>query len=418
MMSKFLNQILQIFDFCTVYYVVQLVRCVLFSLIVSAVVLPLRKTLLKNNVFVKGALWSLFIPVLFVGKLKFFDESETGVRLFWWLREILLNHTWICWLYLCGVLVYALILIHKKGKLKRFIAGLEKREIGDTPVYVTEIPVTPSTIGIFRPKIVVPEIMLKEYDQEEIQTILLHEKTHIRQGHLVYYFLWNVLRVLLWPNLLLTVGTKYLREDMEEICDLITIHRSGEEAYTYGQLLLRSMKILQAESEDLNMYANFTGDKEYQNIRQRITRIARYKPYKKIRAVSTIAVMTSCLVCAVIGIRSISYGRNIDNDNMIVYGYENGSGDIVFSGRSETLSPMITYDDDYVYVQREDFDRFLQARNARGEIFLVFGGFVKLPGIGGFGFSCEYENDEEKKIVQIPYENYQDNWLIKFYKIL
>ena len=29
-----------------------------------------RKTLLKNKVFLKGALWSLFVPVSFAGKIK------------------------------------------------------------------------------------------------------------------------------------------------------------------------------------------------------------------------------------------------------------------------------------------------------------------------------------------------------------
>lgn len=49
------------------------------------------------------------------------------------------------------------------------------------------MPVTPSTMGVFRHKIVIPEIILKEYSREELQTILLHEKTHIRLGHLLFY---------------------------------------------------------------------------------------------------------------------------------------------------------------------------------------------------------------------------------------
>lgn len=64
-----------------------------------------------------------------------------------------------------------------------------------------------------------PEVILKEYDQKEFQAILLHEKTHIRLGHLLCYFLWDILRVLLWLNPFLGIGTKYFREDMEEICD-------------------------------------------------------------------------------------------------------------------------------------------------------------------------------------------------------
>ena len=55
----------------------------------------------------------------------------------------------------------------------------------------------------------------------------------------------------------------YFREDMEENCDFVTIQRSRRNAYTYGQLILKSMRILQVEGEDFNMYATFTGDKEY-----------------------------------------------------------------------------------------------------------------------------------------------------------
>ena len=41
------------------YYAIQLVRCTLISFAVFMVVLLLRKTLLKNRVFLKGALWSI-----------------------------------------------------------------------------------------------------------------------------------------------------------------------------------------------------------------------------------------------------------------------------------------------------------------------------------------------------------------------
>ena len=75
----FWNSGIQFSNSCAVYYVVQLVRCVLLSFVVFACVLILRKTALKNKVFLKGALWSLFIPVLFVGKMKFFYENGIGV---------------------------------------------------------------------------------------------------------------------------------------------------------------------------------------------------------------------------------------------------------------------------------------------------------------------------------------------------
>jgi hypothetical protein len=134
----------------------------------------------RNSVFLKGALWSLFIPVLFVGKMKFFYENKIGVMLFFWWTEICMNHIWICWLYVCGIFVCAILLLGRRRKLRKLVAGMEKRKIDDTFVYVTDAPVSPFTIGVFKPQIVIPKIILEEYDKKEFQTILLHEKVLIR----------------------------------------------------------------------------------------------------------------------------------------------------------------------------------------------------------------------------------------------
>ena len=403
-------------NLCAFYYTVQLVRCVVISFAVFAVVFALRKTILKDRVFWKGTLWALFIPVLFTGRMKFFDETGIGRIISAWWNMITVKRIWICWIYLGIVFAYAVLLFCKRRKLKKQVAGMEKRELEGTSVFVTNLPVTPSTIGIFRPRIVMPEIILKEYGRQEIQTILLHEKTHIRLGHLLFYLLWDVLRVLLWLNPLLTVGTGYFREDMEEICDWVTIQRSEGKAYSYGQILLKSMKILQTESEDFNMYAAFAEDKEYRDIRQRVMRIAEFKPYKRITAVGTPLVAALCVMGAVFGIKAGSYDRNIEIDSVLIYGF--ADGDVTFIDYSDELRQIVSFDDNYVYVDSEAFDSVLQKNNAKGDIFIVFGGYLKLPGIGGYGYSCQYENAGDEKIVQIPYYNYQNDRLIQLLKLI
>lgn len=414
--QEFWNSGISFLNLCAVYYVTQILKCIQISFIVFVFVYFLRKTLLKNRVFLKGMLWSLFIPVLFAGKIKFFYENTIGIILFSWWTEICKIHIWMNWLYLCGIFVYAARLFYKKRKLKKLVAGMERRILKDTSVYVTKMPVTPSTIGIFRPQIVMPEVMLKEYDRKELQTILLHEKTHIQLGHLLFYFLWDILRALLWLNPLLTIGTKFFREDMEEICDWVTIQRSEGKAYAYGRLLLKSMRVLQTENENFNMFATFAGDKEYQNIRQRVTRIALYRPYKQTTAVGTWIAAMLCIIAAVIWIQNISYDRYNENDSMLTYGYDGNN--VTFFDNHDVLRQMITYDDNYVYVDREAFENYLQENNASGDIFIVFGGFYKLPGIGGFGCSCYYESGSKEPMVKIPYESPMGSWRVKLLKLL
>ena len=256
----------------------------------------------------------------------------------------------------------------------------------------------------------------KEYDQKELQTILLHEKTHIRLGHLLFYFLWDMSRVLLWVNPLFTMSVKLLREDMEEICDWATMQQSEEKAYVYGKLLLKSMRVLQVESKNFNMFAAFSGDKEYTNIRQRVTQISQYRPYKRIAVVSILTAVMLCIMGLVVWIQSSSYDRYNENDTMFIYGYD--GKEVTFFEDSDLLRQMISYDDTYVYVGKEAFEDFLQKINATGDVFIVFGGFYKLPGFVGTGYSCYYESGSEEPVVRILYEKPTDDWLVALIKVL
>lgn len=404
----FWNSGIQFSNSCAVYYVVQLVRCVLLSFVVFACVLILRKTALKNKVFLKGALWSLFIPVLFVGKMKFFYENGIGVKLFSRLTVMCMSHIWICWLYLCGVFLYAALLFYRRRKLKKMVASMEKRKVDGTVIYVTKTPVTPSTVGVFRPKIIMPEVILKRYEHKEFQTILLHEKTHIRLGHLWFYLLWDILRALLWLNPFLAISTKYFREDMEEICDLVTIKRSEGKAYAYGQLLLKSMRVLQAESEDFNMYATFAGDKEYQSVRQRVTRIARYKPYKGVVAVSTLVATMLCVVVVLLWTQNVSYDRYNPLDSIVVY--DMGTGTKLISD-GKALREAVSYDESYIYVNAETFQELIRDSTVSYEnICFYVGGYYKLPGIGGGGVGFGYLETAnlENGILKIEYVKHED----------
>lgn len=415
-MPEFLDRGISFLNICAIYYVIQLIRCAIVSLVPFAFVFLLRKTLLKNRVFLKGALWSLFIPVFFAGKMKFFYENTVGVILFTWWTVLLTKHVWINWLYLCVAFIFGARLICGRRKLKKLVAGMEKRNLDGNTVYVAKMPVTPSAIGVLRPKIIMPALMWKEYDQKELQTILLHEKTHIRLGHLLFYFLWDMSRVLLWVNPLFTMSVKLLREDMEEICDWATMQQSEEKAYVYGKLLLKSMRVLQVESKNFNMFAAFSGDKEYTNIRQRVTQISQYRPYKRIAVVSILTAVMLCIMGLVVWIQSSSYDRYNENDTMFIYGYD--GKEVTFFEDSDLLRQMISYDDTYVYVGKEAFEDFLQKINATGDVFIVFGGFYKLPGFVGTGYSCYYESDDEEPVVRILYEKPTDDWLVALIKVL
>ena len=154
---------------------------------------------------------------------------------------------WVDRIYMTGILIAAICIFGKRLRLRRLVAGMEKVMFENVRIYVTDMSITPFTIGLLKPKIVLPKVMVDSYSGEDLKAIVQHEQTHIRLGHLWCGFAWDVLRCLLWVNPLLTIFQKQFRADMEDICDRVCIQSSGRTAQEYGMVLLKTLKLLSSE---------------------------------------------------------------------------------------------------------------------------------------------------------------------------
>lgn len=405
-----LSGIFNFFDVCAVYYGLQLIRCGIFSFGFFGVVLILRKLLPQNRIFLKGSLWFLLIPVLFVGKLKFFYESESGTSIFSRLTDFCMNNTWLCRIYLLCAVIYFVLLLRKRRKLKKLILNMEKSEFEHTPVYISDIPITPFTAGVMKPKIVIPRIILEKYSSEEIQTILLHEINHIKLLHLVFYLLWDIMRVLLWINPLFMIGVKYFKEDMEKICDKVTIQKSGKNAYAYGEILLKTIKLLRSESNNFNMYAAFSGEKEFGTIKSRVKEIAGYEPYKRKNALCIFICSVLFATASIFCIKAYSFKSYSNYDVLSVYDIESQT---LITEYSNVIENAVRYDEQYIYIDVNALKKLMENSGMSGrEIYIFCGGYYKLPGIGAGG-SCEYLQMSERitdssATIKIDHNNSED----------
>lgn len=106
-----------------------------------------------------------------------------------------------------------------------------------------------------------------------------------------------------------------------------------------------------------------------------------------------------------------------NDENILVYEYADGEGTVI-SDNDNSIHQMISYDDSYVYVDREKFEDFCTKNNAIGDVYIVFGGFYKLPGLVSGGNSCLYETGSDVGVIQIPYEKQNDGWMAELLKIL
>ncbi len=400
----FLNQ-------CSVYFSIQLGRCVLFSFAALGIVLILRCSILKKKIFLKGLLWSIFLLVPFIGKLELFYNNALMCRLFLWWHNCCIAYPVISYGYMIGVVISGVFIFLQHRKLYRQVKNMERGTIGGNKIYISEMPVTPFTIGVFRSKVVVPKVVKDTFEAEELQAVLLHERIHIRLGHLWFYFLWDILRMLLWLNPLLTYCMGYLKEDMEDICDRVTIQKGCSTAYEYGQVLLKSVKLLKAEG--MGMSATFVGEEDYKDLKRRITRVAEYKPYQKTGAVIL------CLMCLLILagmamlVRESSYPKYIERGGV---GFVSETGEYFNLADSDALERAFRIDGQYVYLDRSAFGDILQENGLDEDMdgfWLGFGTYTKLPGIGDTpnGVYVDYSGTETELV--IPYVN-RENFLFEY----
>lgn len=384
---------------CVMYFGMLLGRSVFLSLPVLLVVLLLRRTVFKKTIFIKGMLWCLFLPLPFVGKMRFFYESRIGVRGFLWWHNLCVEQQWVCWIYLLGMVAFGIYIFYRRRNLYRFAVHLRKEQVGDMELSICDRAVTPFTVGVLHPRIVVPELIQKDFHERELQLILLHEKTHIRLGHLWWYAVWDLLRVLLWVNPFLTVCTKYLREDLEEICDRVVIQRSKETAYDYGRLLLNSIRLLGAENIDTPI--TFAGEREYQSIKNRMERVAHFKPYKRTSAVLASFGGIFIAVGLFFGIRQLSYPVYMERTDVSVYNMKLQSWDI---GDQSQLRDVFFLDNGCVCLRKEAWNEILQEQGIEaGDYYICFGGYMKMPGIGGGGNAIYVDGQGEGDLLVIPY---------------
>lgn len=154
-------------DICVVYFALQLMRCVIFSIVLAGVVLLLRRCCFHRMVFAKGMLWPLFLLIPFLGKLKCFYGDTCFIKMSWWLTEIAMSHKWIDYIYMIGVVAVFVRIFCKRYRLRKMMAGMEKTDIGGRSIFVTDMRVTPFTAGLGVPKIVIPRTMIDSYSREE-----------------------------------------------------------------------------------------------------------------------------------------------------------------------------------------------------------------------------------------------------------
>lgn len=188
----------------------------------------------------------------------------------------------VVWMTVCGALLlgYCLMYFMTMRELRKSTHIYEN-------IYRSPDVNVPMVVGIIKPRIILPETIIKE---EYLKHLIAHEKVHIKHRDNLWRLLANLICCIHWFNPLVWLTLKYLFIDMEFACDEKVIRDYDiRERVEYADVLLEFTK-----KEPALYAASFSGG----NVKIRIKRVL---DYKKLSIVASIL-----CICLFVGLAIIS----------------------------------------------------------------------------------------------------------------
>jgi bla regulator protein BlaR1 len=107
---------------------------------------------------------------------------------------------------------------------------------------------TPAIFGVWRIRLLLPTLVLRQLDHQELRMVFLHELAHVRRGDVLLNWVLMLVQFLHWFNPLVLLALHRLRADRELVCDALVLHKiSRDQNLEYGHVLLKLMEVFSRE---------------------------------------------------------------------------------------------------------------------------------------------------------------------------
>ncbi|MGD8190873.1 M56 family metallopeptidase [Brevibacillus ginsengisoli] len=98
---------------------------------------------------------------------------------------------------------------------------------------------SPAVLGFIRPRIILPDSLIRTLDDHQLRIIFYHELAHVKRKDVAVNWLMNGLLILHWFNPLLWYAYHKMREDQEIACDALALTFIGmEQKEFYGHTVI------------------------------------------------------------------------------------------------------------------------------------------------------------------------------------
>ena len=154
------------------------------------------------------------------------------------------------------------------------------------PVTLVETPAvgSPSLFGFVRPRLLLPVGLTRDFSQEELRYVFLHELSHVKRQDILIGWLMTSLQILHWFNPLVWVAFHRMRVDRELACDALALsYAKEEENQPYGRTIIKLL-----EGFGCSAWApSLAGTVETRNqMKERISMIAKFRRTNRVPALA------------------------------------------------------------------------------------------------------------------------------------
>ncbi len=418
------------------YITIKALLSVMFATVIMGMIVFVH---LINNRKIKAVDYYstlLIIPMLFTGMSRLFylvfnhykapeyEMSRVLAKVYNFVFEA--ADTWFGWLY-AGVMFILFVrytvrhIIHKHHvrsferadaeytlmilKAVDEVSGrkISKRRLEKVRFYVAKENISPYSGGVLRPYVVMPERSMAEVNDREYYIMLCHELMHIRKWHILWLTMYDLACIWWWLDPFIYLFREIYRDDMEMVCDENCISSMDFDAKEYARTIFNMLVSMQRQNHTIQGI-NFISGRNSQ--RRRVEAIAGYSSNKAglKRILATVMIGVFAILSLAVGI--LSYPRYTEMTEIALYDISevhrdvNDRDDKGLLGRKEPEMNVKTLEYDTERIRRavevqndsikirdrELFNRILDEHGIDNDyVYVSFGGYMKIPGIGGGG---------------------------------
>lgn len=258
-------------------------------------------------------------------------------------------------------------------------AGLKK----PLPIYVNQLVASPMLVGIFRPIIIIPELVI---DDAELRYVFWHELTHYRRFDIIYKWLVQITVCLHWFNPLIYIISREINRECELYCDEAIISSLDENGrLRYGDTLLSTLK---TDGTYRDAIVSLTLSENAELLKERLTAILNFKKRSRV-------IVFLSIVLAVTFLCGAAFAGAYAKDSIV-------------NTNDNPLNQNVPQNQIGVNSDTAKADHFTPVERPNADITIDNKAAVKLVPTSAKEMSVDYDNT----LYQVSVENENGNWKI------